>query len=96
MSMIAVVWVIPLLTRSATGINVSHVRKKETGTKPVPTGKESAMTPLPAGHTLEPLYAFKIMAFMSIGWVCGGGLSVPALKSFATPSAATRSARIRP
>ena len=24
---------------------------------------------LPAGHTLEPLFVFKIMAFMSIGWV---------------------------
>ena len=28
---------------------------------------------LPEGHTLEPLYAFKVMAFLSIGWVCGGG-----------------------
>lgn len=44
---------------------------------------------LPAGHTLEPLYVFKIMAFMSIGWVCGGGLSVPALKSFAKQLPAT-------
>lgn len=44
---------------------------------------------LPASHTLEPLYAFKIMAFMSIGWVCGGGLSVPALKSFAKQLPAT-------
>ncbi len=33
---------------------------------------------LPAGHTLEPLYAFKIMAFMSIGWVCGDGQTAAA------------------
>lgn len=44
---------------------------------------------IPAGHTLEPLYVFKIMAFMSIGWVCGGGLSVPALRAFAKQLPAT-------
>ena len=44
---------------------------------------------LPEGHTLEPLYAFKVMAFLSIGWVCGGGLSLPALKAFAKQLPAT-------
>ena len=44
---------------------------------------------LPEGHTLEPLDIFKIMAFMSIGWICGGGLSLPALKSFAKQLPAT-------
>lgn len=44
---------------------------------------------LPEGHTLEPLDIFKIMAFMSIGWVCGGGLSLPALRSFAKQLPAT-------
>ncbi|MFR9869209.1 hypothetical protein ACL1JB_08050, partial [Corynebacterium striatum] len=43
----------PVLTRSATGINVSHVRKKETGTKPVQTGKESEMTTLTYSAELE-------------------------------------------
>ncbi len=38
---------------------------------------------LPDEHSLQPLYVFKIMAFLSIGWVCGGGLSLPAMKSFA-------------
>ncbi|EEI77626.1 hypothetical protein HMPREF0308_2092 [Corynebacterium striatum ATCC 6940] len=42
-----------MLTRSATGINVSHVRKKETGTKPVQTGKESEMTTLTYSAELE-------------------------------------------
>lgn len=44
---------------------------------------------LPEGHTLEPLYVFKVMAFLSIGWVCGGGLSLPALKAFAKQLPAT-------
>ena len=44
---------------------------------------------LPEGHTLEPLYAFKVLAFLSIGWVCGGGLSLPALKAFAKQLPAT-------
>lgn len=44
---------------------------------------------LPAGHTLEPHSIFKIMACMSIGWVCGGGLSIPALRSFAKQLPAT-------
>lgn len=40
----------------------------------------------------EPLavhHLFRIMAFLSIGWVCGGGLSVPALKLFARQLPAT-------
>jgi len=44
---------------------------------------------LPEGHTLEPLYVFKVMAFLSIGWVCGGQLSLPALKAFAKQLPAT-------
>ncbi|KQB84603.1 AbrB family transcriptional regulator [Corynebacterium oculi] len=38
---------------------------------------------LPAGWGLEPPPVFAVMAFLSIGWICGGGLSVPALKLFA-------------
>ncbi len=44
---------------------------------------------LPAGYSLEPHYAFQVLAFMSIGWVCGGGLSVPALRAFARQLLAT-------
>ena len=44
---------------------------------------------LPEGHTLEPIYAFKVIAFLSIGWVCGGGLSLPSLKAFAKQLPAT-------
>lgn len=44
---------------------------------------------LPEEHTLEPLYVFKGMAFLSIGWVCGGKLSLPALKTFAKQLPAT-------
>lgn len=38
---------------------------------------------LPDGWSLEPPHVFAIMAFLSIGWICGGGLSVPALRLFA-------------
>ncbi|WPF68706.1 AbrB family transcriptional regulator [Corynebacterium sp. 21KM1197] len=38
---------------------------------------------LPDGWSLEPPPVFAIMAFLSIGWICGGGLSVPALRLFA-------------
>lgn len=38
-----------------------------------------AFIPVPVAPP-EPV---KIMAFLAIGWVCGGGLSVPALKNFA-------------
>ncbi|MDO5032596.1 AbrB family transcriptional regulator [Corynebacterium sp.] len=41
------------------------------------------------GYSLEPIEPFKIMAFLSIGWVCGGGLSVPALKAFGKQLPAT-------
>lgn len=39
----------------------------------------TAVLPMPIAPP-EPL---AVMAFMSIGWACGGGLSVPALKRFA-------------
>ena len=38
---------------------------------------------LPNRYSMEPLPVLQIMAFLSIGWVCGGGLSVPTLKAFA-------------
>ncbi|KQB87127.1 AbrB family transcriptional regulator [Corynebacterium lowii] len=38
---------------------------------------------LPPQWSLEPPPVFAIMAFLSIGWICGGGLSVPALRLFA-------------
>ena len=44
---------------------------------------------LPAGVALVPHELFRVMAFLSIGWVCGGGLSVPALKMFSRQLPAT-------
>src|SRR5699024_55317 len=32
---------------------------------------------LPDDITLQPLEILRIMAFISIGWVCGGGLDLP-------------------
>ena len=49
---------------------------------------------LPDGYTLTPPQIFKIVAFMSVGWVCGGSLSVPALKIFARQLPATVTAII--
>ena len=42
---------------------------------------------LPA--TITPPEPLAVVAFMSIGWACGGGLSVPALKHFASLLPAT-------
>lgn len=44
---------------------------------------------LPSGISLEPPEPLQILAFMSIGWACGGALSLPALRSFATNLPAT-------
>lgn len=44
---------------------------------------------LPDDLTMQPPEIFRVMAFLSIGWVCGGGLSVPALKSFSKQLPAT-------
>lgn len=38
---------------------------------------------LPATYSLEPPAPLRIMAFLAIGWICGGGLTVPALRLFA-------------
>lgn len=39
--------------------------------------------------SLAPPFALEVFAFMSVGWLCGGGLSVPALKLFAKQMPAT-------
>lgn len=44
---------------------------------------------LPDSLTMTPPPILQIIAFMSIGWVCGGALSVPALKAFARNLPAT-------
>nr|WP_231686525.1 AbrB family transcriptional regulator [Corynebacterium deserti] len=44
---------------------------------------------LPAGINIDPPTIFKIMAFMSIGWMCGGGLNLRALKLFSKQLPAT-------
>ncbi|AWB81007.1 ammonia monooxygenase [Corynebacterium yudongzhengii] len=44
---------------------------------------------LPDGLTMAPPEALTILAFLSIGWVCGGALSVPALKAFSRNLPAT-------
>lgn len=44
---------------------------------------------LPADLTLAPPEFLQVIAFMSIGWACGGALSVPALRSFAKNLPAT-------
>lgn len=44
---------------------------------------------LPENLSLTPPYVLQVMAFLSIGWVCGGALSVPALKAFARSLPAT-------
>lgn len=44
---------------------------------------------LPGELTLQPIEPFRILAFMCIGWVCGGGLSWPALQRFAAQLPAT-------
>lgn len=38
---------------------------------------------LPDGLSMTPPLLLQVIAFMSIGWVCGGALSVPALRTFA-------------
>lgn len=44
---------------------------------------------LPEGVTMQPLEIFRILAFLSIGWVCGGGLSMPTLRHFGRQLPAT-------
>ena len=44
---------------------------------------------LPEDVTLSPPMPLQVLAFMSIGWACGGALSVPALKAFAKNLPAT-------
>ena len=44
---------------------------------------------LPDAVTMQPLEIFRIMAFLSIGWVCGGGLSMPTLRHFGRQLPAT-------
>ncbi|HCG47025.1 AbrB family transcriptional regulator [Corynebacterium flavescens] len=44
---------------------------------------------LPPDMTMQPIEPFRILAFLSIGWVCGGGLSMQALKSFSKQLPAT-------
>jgi uncharacterized protein len=44
---------------------------------------------LPDGWSLQPPEAFRIAAFLAIGWMCGGALSLPALKAFARQLPAT-------
>ena len=44
---------------------------------------------LPGHLTLMPPELFRILAFLTIGWMCGGALSFPALRSFARQLPAT-------
>ncbi|GAB2503230.1 Putative ammonia monooxygenase [Corynebacterium atrinae] len=44
---------------------------------------------LPDGLTLVPPDLFRIIAFLAIGWMCGGALSLPALKAFGRQLPAT-------
>lgn len=44
---------------------------------------------LPEGYTMVPPDALAILSFLVIGWVCGGMLSVPALRTFAKQLPAT-------
>lgn len=44
---------------------------------------------LPDGLTLLPPELFRILAFLTIGWMCGGALSFPALRAFARQLPAT-------
>lgn len=44
---------------------------------------------LPDGTTLAPIEPLQIFAFLAIGWICGGSLSVDALKAFAKQLPAT-------
>ena len=44
---------------------------------------------LPDGITMQPPEIFRIIAFISIGWVCGGGLDLPTLKHFGRQLPAT-------
>lgn len=44
---------------------------------------------LPDDLNLEPPTLFKIIAFMAIGWMCGGGLNMVALKLFSKQLPAT-------
>ncbi len=46
-------------------------------------------TVLPDDLNLDPPTLFKILAFMSIGWMCGGGLNMAALKLFSRQLPAT-------
>jgi len=44
---------------------------------------------LPEAWTMQPPEFFRIYAFLAIGWMCGGGLSLPALRLFARQLPAT-------
>jgi len=44
---------------------------------------------LPDSLTLHPPEIFRIIAFLAIGWMCGGALSIPALTTFARQLPAT-------
>lgn len=44
---------------------------------------------MPDGVTLAPVEPLQIFAFLAIGWICGGSLSVDSLKAFASQLPAT-------
>lgn len=44
---------------------------------------------LPAGWSLQPPEFFRVFAFLVVGWMCGGALSMPALRLFARQLPAT-------
>jgi len=44
---------------------------------------------LPADWSMQPPEFFRIYAFLAIGWMCGGALSIPALKFFGRQLPAT-------
>lgn len=44
---------------------------------------------LPDAYSMVPPEPLRIFAFLAIGWMCGGAMSVPALKVFATQLPAT-------
>lgn len=44
---------------------------------------------LPEGLSLHPPESFRILAFLAIGWMCGGALSLPALTMFSRQLPAT-------
>ncbi|APT91629.1 ammonia monooxygenase [Corynebacterium phocae] len=44
---------------------------------------------LPPGYTAAPPEAFRVVAFLAIGWACGGALNVAALRAFSAQLPAT-------